>query len=202
MLSVTMFIPESCHLVLPNRNFPLWMFLVRCLCIWFPFQQERITSQFHCSSSAIAFVMRYRLLPVQDGFIALSCLVTWSVSELNLTNCLVEFSVDNGVTAAGQNLRNKLESKDAQQTKKVPPATPTFNKRHRGCSYCILDIENGPFPDFPSNEEAVGVITMEDVIEELLQVNIKQNHAPAHPWERSLTKHCVGLHICLFRHLS
>ncbi|KAH9758701.1 DUF21 domain-containing protein [Citrus sinensis] len=80
--------------------------------------------------------------------------------------------VDNGVTAAGQNLRNKLESKDAQQTKKVPPATPTFNKRHRGCSYCILDIENGPFPDFPSNEEAVGVITMEDVIEELLQEEI------------------------------
>ncbi|GAY43087.1 hypothetical protein CUMW_071890 [Citrus unshiu] len=80
--------------------------------------------------------------------------------------------VDNGVTAAGQNLRNKLESKDAQQTKKVPPATPTFNKRHRGCSYCILDFENGPFPDFPSNEEAVGVITMEDVIEELLQEEI------------------------------
>lgn len=80
--------------------------------------------------------------------------------------------VDNGVTAAGQNLRNKLESKDAQQTKKSPPATPTFNKRHRGCSYCILDIENGPFPDFPSNEEAVGVITMEDVIEELLQEEI------------------------------
>ncbi|KAH9692957.1 DUF21 domain-containing protein [Citrus sinensis] len=80
--------------------------------------------------------------------------------------------VDNGVTAAGQNLRNKLESKDAQQTKKVPPATPTFNKRHRGCSYCILDFENGPFPDFPSNDEAVGVITMEDVIEELLQEEI------------------------------
>lgn len=45
-----------------------------------------------------------------------------------------------------------------------------YKKRHRGCSYCILDIENLPIPEFPSNEEVVGVITMEDVIEELLQV--------------------------------
>lgn len=85
--------------------------------------------------------------------------------------CLVEFSVDNEYTA-GQTLGKKLEALDAKQTKKSPPATPAFKKRHRGCSFCILDIENGPMPEFPSNEEVVGVITMEDVIEELLQVNI------------------------------
>lgn len=91
-----------------------------------------------------------------------------------------------------------MESKDAQKTKKSPPATPAFNKRHRGCSYCILDIENGPFPDFSSNEEAVGVITMEDVIEELLQVNIKQNHVMPCPYIHGrVTKHYVGLHMSI-----
>ena len=65
------------------------------------------------------------------------------------------------------------KSDGGQQTKKSPPATPAFKKRHRGCSYCILDIENAPIPEFPSNQEVVGVITMEDVIEELLQVNIR-----------------------------
>lgn len=73
----------------------------------------------------------------------------------------------------------KIESVDAQQvkagnqqTKRSPPATPAFKKRHRGCSFCILDVENAPLPVFPPGEEVVGVISMEDVIEELLQVMI------------------------------
>ncbi|WVZ19589.1 hypothetical protein V8G54_006911 [Vigna mungo] len=79
-------------------------------------------------------------------------------------------------------LGSKLESGDtlttvtkidgAQQAKKSPPATPAFKKRHRGCSYCILDLDNAPLPVFPPNEVVVGVITMEDVIEELLQEEI------------------------------
>lgn len=78
-----------------------------------------------------------------------------------------------------------MESVDAQtvaekagglQTKKSPPATPAFKKRHRGCSFCILDVENAPLPVFPLGEEVVGVITMEDVIEELLQVMANSFH--------------------------
>ncbi|KAJ6403591.1 hypothetical protein OIU84_011914 [Salix udensis] len=41
-----------------------------------------------------------------------------------------------------------------------------------GCSFCILDIEKAPIPELPSNEEAAGVITTEDVIKELLQEEI------------------------------
>lgn len=36
----------------------------------------------------------------------------------------------------------------------------------------ILEIEGKPLPKLPEEEEAVGIITMEDVIEELLQVNL------------------------------
>lgn len=81
-------------------------------------------------------------------------------------------------------------SDGGQQTKKSPPTTPAFKKRHRGCSYCILDIENTPIPEFPSNEEVVGVITMEDVIEELLQVNLLQsggNEETNHLWDLHIT---------------
>ncbi|XP_010263669.1 PREDICTED: DUF21 domain-containing protein At1g47330 [Nelumbo nucifera] len=59
-----------------------------------------------------------------------------------------------------------------QQLRNRPAASSGLMKGHRGCSYCILDVENAPIPVFLRNQEVVGVITMEDVIEELLQEEI------------------------------
>lgn len=59
---------------------------------------------------------------------------------------------------------------DQQKIRNTPP-TPGF-KKHKGCSFCILDLENTPLPVIPPSQEVVGVITMEDVIEELLQEEI------------------------------
>jgi metal transporter CNNM len=73
-----------------------------------------------------------------------------------------ESKSDDGLTA--------MAKIDGGQQMKKNPQTAAFKKRHRGCSFCILDIESAAIPEFPSNEEVVGVITMEDVIEELLQV--------------------------------
>ncbi|CAK9185830.1 unnamed protein product, partial [Ilex paraguariensis] len=99
-----------------------------------------------------------------------------------------------------QNVGIKTDSQDADTAviktdgdkplMKSPSTTPSFKKRHRGCSFCVLDLENAPVPDIPPDQEAVGVITMEDVIEELLQVQSRnlnssictQNH-DKHTWD-------------------
>ncbi|XP_021722556.1 DUF21 domain-containing protein At1g47330-like [Chenopodium quinoa] len=57
-----------------------------------------------------------------------------------------------------------------QKVQKIPVTTTL--KRHKGCSFCILDVENVPIPEFPPNQVVVGVISMEDVIEELLKEEI------------------------------
>lgn len=107
---------------------------------------------------------------------------------------LVKFSVDNKGSASTENSGNKLESMH-----KSPPATPAFKKRHRGCSFCILDIVNAPIPEFPSNEEVVGVITMEDVIEELLKVNLRLKYIMAMCSSESVwTDHLIDINTAFW----
>ncbi|KAK4382736.1 DUF21 domain-containing protein [Sesamum angolense] len=72
------------------------------------------------------------------------------------------------------NEADSIFNKADDQVKKSPPSTPAFKKRHRGCSFCILDLDTSPIPVF-SDQEVVGVITMEDVIEELLQIKLSDN---------------------------
>ncbi|KAE9586758.1 hypothetical protein Lal_00004537 [Lupinus albus] len=83
--------------------------------------------------------------------------------------------LDKGVESESADTLTTIAKVDGSpQGKKTPPANPApaFKKRHRGCSHCILDVDNSPLPVFPPNEVVVGVITMEDVIEELLQEEI------------------------------
>lgn len=48
--------------------------------------------------------------------------------------------------------------------------TPRSKKWTKNMYSDILEIDGKPLPTLPEEEEAVGIITMEDVIEELLQV--------------------------------
>lgn len=50
--------------------------------------------------------------------------------------------------------------------------TPRSKKWTKNMYSDILQIDGSPLPKLPEEEEAVGVITMEDVIEELLQVKL------------------------------
>ncbi|KAK1256739.1 DUF21 domain-containing protein [Acorus gramineus] len=63
-----------------------------------------------------------------------------------------------------------VKGEGGRQPMNQPFSPPVLKKRHRGCTDCVLDIDHAPIPDYPNNEEVVGVITMEDVIEEILQV--------------------------------
>lgn len=91
---------------------------------------------------------------------------------LNETKEFTKKTIDATQNMATKTRSHVAEKTDGIENKKSPSAAPAFKKRHKGCSFCILDLENTPIPEFPPNEVVVGVISMEDVIEELLQEEI------------------------------
>eukprot|EP00262_Sarcandra_glabra_P015226 TRINITY_DN4640_c0_g2_i1.p1 TRINITY_DN4640_c0_g2~~TRINITY_DN4640_c0_g2_i1.p1 ORF type:complete len:551 (+),score=79.35 TRINITY_DN4640_c0_g2_i1:35-1654(+) len=77
-----------------------------------------------------------------------------------------------GVKSELNGCYSSLLKKDGDRLLRNRPSAPLVKKRHRSSSDCILDLEHTPIPEFPQSEEVMGVITMEDVIEELLQEEI------------------------------
>lgn len=60
----------------------------------------------------------------------------------------------------------------------------------------ILQFDGKPLPKLPEEEEAVGIITMEDVIEELLQVQLRESLMLIKIHEYSYN------HLIIFPHLD
>ncbi|WZZ63779.1 hypothetical protein YC2023_075149 [Brassica napus] len=59
-------------------------------------------------------------------------------------------------TAMVESENSGEESSKGKTTLTAAPA----KKRHTGCSFCILDTDNSPIPDFSQNEDVIGLITM------------------------------------------
>ncbi|XP_043712745.1 DUF21 domain-containing protein At2g14520-like isoform X1 [Telopea speciosissima] len=74
-------------------------------------------------------------------------------------------------------LEKKMSKRQLQKWKSFPASgnnsyTPRSKKWTRDINADVLQIDDNPLPKLNEEEEAVGIITMEDVIEELLQEEI------------------------------
>ncbi|KAI3410678.1 uncharacterized protein J3R85_018583 [Psidium guajava] len=87
----------------------------------------------------------------------------------------VEVDIDGEKTLQGKKLKSK---RSLQKWKSFPNSNNSLkgnsrSKKWTNCMYAdILQIDGSPLPKLAEEEEAVGIITMEDVIEELLQEEI------------------------------
>ena len=82
------------------------------------------------------------------------------------------------VDIGGSSKKNVKSKIPLQKWKSLPntgsisfKGTPRSKKWAKNMYSDILQIDENPLPMHPGEEEAVGIITMEDVIEELLQVS-------------------------------
>ena len=66
----------------------------------------------------------------------------------------------------------------------------------------VLQVHDEPLPTLSEDEEAVGIITMEDVIEELLQVSVCKEFQffICSKFENILVTHCIFEHMYLDMH--
>lgn len=86
----------------------------------------------------------------------------------------VEVDIDSKKTPQEKKLISK---RSLQKWKSFPNSNSSFKGNSRSKKWTnymyadILQIDGSPLPQLAEEEEAVGIITMEDVIEELLQVS-------------------------------